>query len=303
MEYKDYYKILEVDQSAPQSEIKKSYRRLAKKYHPDMNRDDKAAETKFKEVNEAYEVLGDEEKRKKYDAFGSNYNFAGGADFDPSQFGFGGGFTGTSSGHSDFFDMFFGSGGIDLDSIFSGGFSNRKTSFTHAQHNPTRVQDTQATFSISLYDAFHGAKKNVRILGKSIKMTIPAGILSGEKLRIKGQGQHGGDLIVTVEIEPNAKFELDGLDMIQKVNITPWEAALEEKVMIETMNGEKLSIPMKTKNVGKRMRIPNKGYRNRKGQRGTLYIVPQLVMPAQISEKEKQLYKGLAETSNFNARR
>ncbi len=302
MKYKDYYEVLGVDKEASQSEIKSAYRKLAKKYHPDMNRDDKNAEAKFKEVNEAYEVLGDEEKRKKYDAFGSNMNFSGGADFDPSQFGFNGSFSRGNTGHSDFFNMFFGSGGIDLDSLFNGGFSRDNATYRYAQR-PNMVQDTQATLELSLREAYNGGERVVRIFDKSIKMNIPAGMLSGEKLRMKGQGQQGGDLIVTIELRPEEPYELEGLDIIQRVSVTPWEAALEQKVTFETLSGEKLSVPMKLNALGKRMRIPNKGYRSRQGQHGSLFIVSQLVMPSSITESEKELYQKLAVQSHYKPRR
>ncbi|MFA7533958.1 MAG: DnaJ domain-containing protein, partial [Tissierellaceae bacterium] len=190
MEYKDYYKVLEVDKSASQDEIKKSYRKLAKKYHPDLNPDDSKAQEKFKEINEAYEVLGDEEKKKKYDTFGSGYNFTNGQHFDPSQYGFGGHtytYSTSDGDFSDFFNMFFGGmndstgrggrGGFDLGNLFGGKRAGKKPSPSY-----------ESELTITLEEGYSGVEKQVALnIGgesKSLAVNVPKGILPGKKLRV-----------------------------------------------------------------------------------------------------------------------
>jgi curved DNA-binding protein len=218
MEYKDYYKTLGVEKNASQNEIKKAFRKLAKKYHPDSNPGDKKAEEKFKEINEAYEVLGDEEKRKKYDTLGSNFNFGNGYDFDPFKYGFGGntkytynaGKTSTSGrGFSDFFNMFFGGDGFD--DILS-GLGNRTgyagSGFSNMQY-PINGDDVEAEIEITPEEGFAGIEKRIKInidgQEKTISFRIPAGIRQDEKVKIAGQGRSGsndgrnGDLYLKVK--------------------------------------------------------------------------------------------------------
>ena len=190
MEYKDYYKVLGVEKSASQDEIKKAYRTLAKKHHPDLHPDDEKSQEKFKEINEAYEVLGDKDKRKQYDMFGSSANFSNGQNFDPSQYGFGGGGYTQSGDFSDFFNMFFGggggqsrasTGGFDIGDLFGGGGRSRR---------PQR-QSYESDLNITIDQAYHGANKKITLnIGgesKAIDINIPAGILPGKKLKVKGE--------------------------------------------------------------------------------------------------------------------
>src|SRR5690554_6447518 len=196
MEYKDYYKILGVEKTASQDEIKRAYRKLAKKYHPDLNPNDAKAQEKFKEINEAYEVLGDEEKKKRYDAFGSGYNFTNGQHFDPSQFGFenfGNGYSYTYTGNGDFsefFNMFFGGmdpkgksrgpkSGFDLGNLFGGRKNNRKSPAYESELN------------ITIEEGYNGTSKNINLniggSNKSLSVNVPKGILPGKKLKVKGE--------------------------------------------------------------------------------------------------------------------
>lgn len=309
MEYKDYYKILEVDKKSSQDEIKKSYRRLAKKYHPDLQPDDKNAQEKFKEINEAYEVLGDEEKRKQYDTFGSNYNFSGGQNFDPSQYGFGGNsYTYTTSGDgggfSDFFNMFFGGGGaasssssgFNIGDLFGGGGRPRRSPSSY-----------ESELNITLEEGFNGGNKEVSLnLGgeaKNITVKIPKGILPGKKLRVKGERWGiSGDILFKINFIENNKYRLDGLDITSKVDVLPWEAALGTKAVISTLEGKiKVTIP-KGIEGGRKIRIPKKGYKDMKSNMGDLYIEINIVNPPSLSKEEEELYKKLKDISKFNPR-
>lgn len=301
MEYRDYYKILGVEKSASQDEIKKSYRKLAKKYHPDLHPDDEKAQEKFKEVNEAYEVLGDEKKRKQYDTFGSSANFSNGQNFDPSQYGFGGnGYTYTTQGgdFSDFFNMFFGGGGgqrssrassgFDIGDLFGGGRSRR----------PQR-QSYESELTISLDEAYHGTTKkmtlNIGGENKAIDIKVPSGILPGKKLKVKGEKWGvSGDILFKINVE-GGRDTLDGLNVNKKLDIFPDEAALGGKKVVETFEGKiKINIPQGISS-GKKIRIPKKGFKDMKKNTGDLYIEINIVIPENLSDKEVELYKQLKE--------
>jgi curved DNA-binding protein len=311
MEYKDYYKILGVEKTASQDEIKKSFRSLAKKYHPDLNPNDDKAQEKFKEINEAYEVLGDEEKKKMYDQFGSGYNFSNGQNFDPSQYGFGGpgGYSytyNTSDGDfSDFFNMFFGGmggnqrsssqKGFDLGNLFGGG---RKAS---RRQSPSY----ESELNITIEEGYNGVQKdiNLNIAGenKNITVKIPKGILPGKKLKVKGE-KWGikGDILFKIKFEEEEKNRLDGLDIVSKLDLLPWEAVLGEKVVVNTLDGKiKIDIP-KLISSGKKIRIPGKGYKDMKDNKGDLYIEVNIVNPKSLTEEEIELYKKLKEISKHN---
>lgn len=313
MEYKDYYKILGVSRDATQEEIKKAYRRLAKKYHPDANPGDKEAEQKFKEINEAYQVLGDEEKRKKYDTFGNYYDFQNGMNFDPSDFGWHRRtYTAGGSGFSDFFEMFFGENGLDLDSILE-GFTRRSRPFDFSGRfydtaTMQMGQDIETDVEVDLAQAFNGGDRILSVRGrdgsvKRIRMKIPPGVLDGDKIRLRGQGINGGDILVTIRIKDGEGCELQGLDVIQDVPILPWEAVLGATVTVKSLDGQKLSVKIPSgTSSGKKFRISNMGYRDRKGNRGDLYIRAKIVIPERVSRKEKELYQKLKEISQWNPR-
>jgi curved DNA-binding protein len=303
MEYKDYYKILGVDKNATQDEIKKAYRKLAKKYHPDLNKGDESAQEKFKDINEAYEVLGDSEKRKKYDAFGSGYNFTNGQHFDPSQFGFddfGKGFTytyttdGDFGNFSDFFKILFGDGGFGTNEFFS-----RRTGNTDFFHDRQR-QKFESEIQISLKEAYNGTTKRVSLkIGnelKNVSVKVPKGLLPGKKIKIRGDRMGiPGDLYFKVKILEESNMILDGLDINTKVEIYPWDAFFGTKVLVETLSGKlKVKIP-KGINGGQKIRIPKRGYRDMNGNIGDLYIEVVLVNPPYLSEEQKRLYEKLRE--------
>lgn len=317
MEYKDYYNILGVDKSASQDEIKSAYRKLAKKYHPDMNNGDEKAQEKFKDINEAYEVLGDEQKRKKYDTFGSGYNFTNGQDFDPSHFGFddfGRGYTytystdGSQGDFSDFFNMFFGGGGFQDQRAESGGF-NIGDLFGRGKRSQKREpkQDVESEIIVTLDEAYHGTSKRVSFrVGnetKTLSIKVPKGILSGKKIKIKGSKIGiSGDLYLKVNIKDSPKFKLDGLDLTTKVKLLPWESAMGTQVVVDSFAGKiKVKIPQGIES-GQKIRIPKKGYRDMKGAEGDLYIEAVIVNPPHLTEEQRKLYEKLSEITTYNPR-
>lgn len=300
MEYKDYYKILGADKTDSQDEIKKKFRKLAKKYHPDLNPNDEKAQEKFKEVNEAYEVLGDKEKRKQYDSFGSSYNFSGGQNFDPSDFGFGGrSYTYSSTGgdgFSDFFNMFFGGGGsssgINMEDLFSGGASRKK------RQRPSYNSEIY----ITIKQAYKGVKRQVGVnIGgdvRTIDVSIPAGVKEGQKVRVKGE-RFGidGDILFKVKYLEDSDIKLKGLDLYQKLDILPWDAFFGTKTVVDTFEGKiKINIPKKIQS-GRKIRIPNKGFKDMKGNVGNLYLEINIVNPENLTSEQEKLYKELKEIS------
>ena len=312
MEYKDYYKILGVSKTASQDEIKKAYRKLARKYHPDVNPGDKASEEKFKEINEAYEVLSDPEKRKKYDQFGSQwkqYTSTGGRpeDFDWSKWASGAGGGGTYrtfspeefeqmfGGFSDFFEALFGGLG-GMRSARSG--RSRQTYTT----SPRKGRNAEHKVQITLEEAFNGT---TRVLtwddGRRIEAKIPPGVKTGSKVRLRGQGEPSvaggapGDLYLKIEVLPHPRFEREGDDLKVKVPVDLYDAILGGEVDVPTIDKTvKMKIPAGTDN-GKVFRLRGLGMPKLKNpkQRGDLYATVEVKLPKNLSEKEKALFKEL----------
>ncbi len=323
MQYKDYYAILGVDKSASQDEIKKAYRKLAKQHHPDVNKGDKASEAKFKDVGEAYEVLGDAEKRKKYDMFGSQAQFSNGTDFDPSQYGFNSGnvryeYAGTGD-HSDFFNMFF-SDAFDLNDLFGNARGGRTSRVyesgdfgdifgqTRGGSRAPRAQsgqDIEAEIELTPEEGAAGIEKHISLQTgagtRSINFKIPAGVKDGETIRLKGQGHPGGnggkngDLRMTVRMKPG-RFTLKDGELSTNADVYPWDAALGTKLTVDTLDGRiAINIPAGVKS-GSRIRVAGKGYPFRSGPRGDLYLTVRIVNPAHLTEEQKKLYEKLKET-------
>ncbi len=306
MQYKDYYSILGVDKTASQDAIKKSYRKLAKKYHPDANPGDKQSEEKFKDINEAYEVLGDAEKRKKYDNFGSEYDFRNGYDFDPSEYGFANNAkyeyrTQGAGDYSDFFNMFFGGNDFDLGGIF--GRSGSKTKRAQYGYNG---EDIEAEIEITPEEGFKGVEKMISLRGsgsgKNLTFKVPSGVRDGEKIRLKGQGGPGvnggmnGDLFLIVRIKSSARFVLNGNDITVSLDVMPWDAALGKEAHIDTLDGRILvKVPAGIQTDSK-IRVGGKGYTDRNGKRGDLYIKVRIVNPSNITNEMKELYEKLRQT-------
>ena len=314
MEYKDYYKILGVSKNASQDEIKKAYRKLARKYHPDANPNNKKAEERFKEVSEAYEVLGDEEKRKQYDTLGADwqrYQQAGasGSGFEDfmQQQGFGGAggrqrtytYTGDfddlfgSGGFSDFFDAFFGGGG---------GFSNRSSAFAGQRERQAKGQDLRANMEISMADAYDGTEKVISVNDQRLRIKIKPGINDGQTLRLKGKGNpspqgKAGDLLLTVYIKDQPGYERSGKDLHVNLPVDLYKATLGGNVEFTVFGHQlKARIPAGTQG-GTNLRLKGKGFpeHHNPQQRGDLYLRIHIQVPKNLSKKEQQYFETLAE--------
>lgn len=297
MEYKDYYKILEVDKTATKDEIKRSFRKLAKKYHPDMNQGDAASQEKFKDINEAYEVLGDEEKRKKYDLIGAE-GYRGGQNFDPQDFGFGT-YTYTNSdagGFSDFFNSIFGGGGFGGQQGGAAGSSVFSGFGRGGKRQPPRQQYT-TEISLSLQDAFSGGQKTLllNINGQNVEVPVkvPKGILPGKKIKMRGE-PYGldGDIYVKINII-DTRNTIEGLDITTKLELTPWEAWFGTKKTVDTLHGKlKVNIPKKAR-AGQRVRLPNRGFRDMKENLGDLYLEFVINNPETLTKEQEDVYQTL----------
>lgn len=324
VKFRDYYEVLGVSRTASQDEIQRTYRKLARKYHPDVNKA-KDAEDKFKEINEAYEVLKDPEKRKRYDQLGADWK--AGQEFRPPpgwdfQYGFGGGpgqtefQWGGAGGFSDFFEMLFsGQGGGRFRDAFSGARGGRGPVWSQAG------ADQEATIRISLEVAFRGATKSitlqqqsvtpqgqVSVQPKSYDVKIPKGILPGQKVRLSGQGGEGsgggprGDLYLKVEIDPHPLYRVEGRDLYMDLPVSPWEAVLGKEVQISTPGGlVTLKIPPGSQS-GQKLRLRGRGMPNPKGTAGDLYAVIQIMVPKKPSERERELFEQLQNISRFDPR-
>lgn len=299
MEYKDYYKVLGVGRSATQDEIKKAFRKLAVKYHPDKNPGDKAAEEKFKEITEAYEVLGKEDSRKKYDELGANWK-----QYENAGFGGRGGFQGFggqgfgASGFSDFFDMFFGGqdgrGGFDFGNI--GGFGN--FGGRRGRSRAMKGQDMSASLNLTLREAYFGSQRLINIGSQTIKVSIKPGVKDGQTLRVKGKGNPGinggenGDLLMKINIARDSEYQRDDDDLIKNINVDVYTAILGGKITVETMKGT-VNVPIKpqTQNNSvlrlKGLGMPHYG---QEGE-GVLLLKVQLSLPEKFSEKELELIR------------
>lgn len=324
VEYKDYYQLLGVDRKASQDEISKSFRKLARKYHPDLNQGDKAAETKFKEINEAYEVLKDEEKRKLYDQLGPNWqhgqqfsNQGGGFDFSQFQGGQGG-----AHGFSDFFETLFGQRGggstfTNFEDFNFGGGENPFGAFTgqgRRTPRPRKGQDIEARLNLTLEDAYRGGKKTITLpnpadgQNKTLDVSIPAGVRNGARIRLSGQGMPGtsggqpGDLFLKVEYLPHAQFKVeDGTTVVYDLPLAPWEAVLGAKVRVPTLDGTVEVSIAPGSSSGKKLRLREKGMGSGHA-RGDQIVRLMIRVPDHVSGDEKKLWEDLAKTSTFNPR-
>ena len=298
----DYYKVLGIDKKASEKEVKKAYRKLARKYHPDLNPDDKEAQRKFQQVNEAHEVLSDPEKRKKYDKYGKDWQHAEAFEQAEQQqrqqqggfggqrtYGGGSGFEGFSEGEfSDFFESMFGrqAGG-------RGGY--RRAAF--------RGQDYEASLQLRLSEVYKTHKRTLTIDGKNIRITIPAGVEHGQTIKIKGYGGPGinggpkGDLYITFQIDNDTGFRRDGQHLYKTIELDLYTAVLGGEITVDTMDGKvKLKVPPETQN-GTQVKLKGKGFPvyKKKGQFGDLFLTYEVKIPTQLSDKEKSLFKELAQ--------
>jgi curved DNA-binding protein len=304
MAFIDYYSILGVSKTASADDIKKAYRKLARKYHPDINPDNEDAKRKFQQVNEANEVLSDPEKRKKYDEYGENWKHAeeyekarqqqaqnGGFAGDFGGFGgFGGGsysFSGDDGEFSDFFESLFGSRTRSAGSSRSRGF---------------RGQDYTAELHLSLREAAETHKQTLTVNGKNIRITVPAGITDGQVIKLNGQGGQGtnggpnGDLYITFVIAEDTQFKRVGNDLYSTANISLYNAVLGGEETVDTFGGKvKLKVKAGTQN-GTKVRLKGKGFPvyKKEGQFGDLIITFSVNIPTDLTEEQKELFQKLA---------
>ena len=305
---KDYYKVLGVERNASQDDIKKAYRKMARKYHPDLNKDDPNAKDKFQEINEANEVLSDPEKRKKYDEYGEHWKHAdefkaereayqraqqsGGQSaywYSVNGDDFMGGFgRGNASGFSDFFEQLFGHGA-------SAGRSGR------GYNMMSRGGDIEAQMNLSLREAAVTHKQTFSVNGENLRITIPAGIADGQMIKLKGHGEKGsngapdGDLYITFKIAPDPDFKREGDDLFTDVDIDLYTAVLGGTVNVRTINGMvKLKVNPGTQNDTK-VRLRGKGFPvyKKEGTFGDLIVTYHVDIPTALSEKQKELFTQL----------
>jgi curved DNA-binding protein len=299
MKYKDYYKILGVDKNASGDEIKKAYRKLARKYHPDVNPNDKKAEHMFKEINEANEVLSDPKKRKKYDTYGMDW--AKVSDEQHEAWNKAGGFGGQQQYHAggtEDFDM--GDFSDFFRSMFGGGFSG--SSHTYRRSRSIKGQDYHAEMHLPLRTVFTDSKHTLTVNGKNMRITIPAGIKDGQVIKLKGKGGPGmnggenGDLYITVMVDADPVYERKGNDLYMTHNIDLYTALLGGTTIVPTLAGNvRVKIKPETQN-GTTMRLKGKGFPvyRKKGHFGDLYVRINVLLPTNLTEKEKELIKELS---------
>jgi len=296
MEFIDYYKVLGIEKNASESDIKSAYRKLARKFHPDLNPNDKEANKKFQQINEANEVLSDPEKRKKYDTYGGDWKHAeefekaqqsqsrqesnsGSYSFSGSDFG---------SGFSDFFSSMFGQ-------------SEAKSSGRHAKY---RGEDYNAELHLTLEEAYTTHKQTLTVNGKNIRITIPAGVENGQVIKLKGHGGSGinegpnGDLYITFVIADHAIYKRRADDLYISIDIDLYTAILGGEVMLDTLSGKiKLKVNPETQS-GTKIRLKGKGfpvYKN-EGQFGDLYVTYSVKIPTNLTERQKELFRELSQS-------
>lgn len=324
VEYKDYYKTLGVERGASETDIRRAFRKLAREYHPDVARDKRRAEEKFKEINEAYEVLGDPEKRRKYDSFGPEAFSGGGFRPPPGgqqtkfsrrrgpargfEFQFGG------TGFSEFFEHLFGGGmrrprPTDLWS---------EDAAEMAEEIRDRGRDVQGDLLVSLREVLEGSVRSIslqrrhpatgRTETKTLRVRIPAGVREGQTIRAPGQGEPGsggagdGDLLLRVRLAKHPEFRVEAADLYYELELAPWEAVLGTTVAVPTLEGStSVRVPAGT-SPGQKLRLRQRGLPVGKDLRGDLYVVVAIQIPKGLGAEEKALWEELARKSRFNPR-
>lgn len=319
VQFRDYYETLGVPKTATAAEIKSAFRKLARQHHPDVAKpkEKAAAEEKFKQINEAYEVLSDPEKRAKYDQLGADWNQPGGFQPPPGWSpggGDGGGFHRYAGGNgggvefefggtgfSDFFEAFFGGGRGE--SAFGGGGFGRRTTAAERGH------DVEADIMVTLEEALHGSTRQVSLRRagsdktETYQVKIPRGVHEGQRIRLAGQGEAGvrggksGDLFLRVRLARHPDFSVEGNDLVYEVSLAPWQAVLGAELEVPTLEGSRrLKIPPGTQG-GQRFRLRDRGLPTANGGRGNLYVVAQISIPKNPSEPERKLWEQLAESA------
>ena len=285
--FKDYYQILGVGRQATQPEVKSAFRKLAAKHHPDRNPDDPAAEDRFKEINEAYTVLSDQEKRGFYDRYGSADGpppYAGGgrvySNIDPDQV----------AGFSDFFQTLFGFGGVEGGTVRGGdpfaGYQSRQA-----------LQSAEASLEIDLVAAYHGGERTITVGPRRIDVSIPKGARSGTKLRLRGQAPGGGDLILKLVLAAHPTFMLDRDNVRVRIQVPDFKAVLGGSVLVPTLDGEvEMTLPKATQS-GRILRLCGQGWPKKEGGRGDELAEVLVVIPEALSDEQLELYRRLEEAN------
>lgn len=301
MAFIDYYKILGVEKSASENDIKKAYRKLARKYHPDLNPDNKSAHQKFQQLNEAHEVLSNPEKRKKYDEFGENWKHADELKKQQQQQSqyrqnpFGSGDQAWSQAYSGDFDAgqfsdLFG----DLFGNRAGGFRNRTSQF--------RGEDLHAHLELSLQQAAKTHQQTLNINGKKVRITVPAGVEDGQEIKLPGYGGEGvnggpkGDLFIQFKILPDSQFRRKGNHLYKTERIDLYTAVLGGEIMVNTFDGQvKLNVKPGTQN-GTQVKLSGKGFPvyKKEGQFGNLFLTYEIEIPSDLNSKQKELFQELS---------
>jgi curved DNA-binding protein len=329
---RDFYDILGVSRDASQEDIQRTYRRMARTYHPDVNKDP-GAEDRFKDISEAYDVLSDPQTRRRYDAFGADFRQVP-EDVDPEtwrraragagrasagagagQARRGSGAGGSGFGTGGFSNGDFGPGDLDFEDLLGGIFGGRGQRAGRAGRGwgPIPGADQEAELELTVEEAYHGTRSNITLTTsdggrRSIEVTVPPGVTDGQRIRLAGQGGQGsdgarnGDLYLIVRIAPHPRYRLEGRDLYVELRLAPWEAALGTSVPLDTPGGEaKVKVPAGTSS-GRRIRLRGRGLPNPRGKPGDLYAEARIMVPPRLSRAERRLFEQLAAETSFNPR-
>ncbi|MBU6229169.1 MAG: J domain-containing protein [Cyanobacteria bacterium REEB459] len=308
--FRNYYEILGVAREADFSEIKQAYRKLARQYHPDLNPGDRTAEERFKLLGEAYEVLSDDQKRSQYEKFSQYWGqrgFARNRSDRPLA-------SEERSAGRLFEDLGFGEF-LDFNSFIDQLLNRRSevsatvqsTSYDQSASQPppgvARRRDAEADLTIPLEKAFQGGRERIRLEdGRSLEVNMPPGLVTGQRIRLRGQGIGGGNLYLRIEVEPHPCFQLRGSDLFCRLPITPSEAALGSTIEIPGLEGPlRMTLPQGAQ-TGQMVRLVGRGYNTSQGQRGDLLLELEVVVPTRLSDREKALYQELHDTESFKPR-
>ncbi|MCW2913058.1 MAG: heat shock protein DnaJ protein [Actinomycetia bacterium] len=314
---RDFYQALGVSRTASQDEIQRAYRKLARTYHPDINKDPEAEE-RFKEISEAYDVLSDPESRRRYDAFGPEFRQVP-PDVDPEDWararagaGRAGAGAGAGAGWGRGGAEWVGAEGIDIEDLFGDLFGGRVRGRAGRGRGPIAGADQEAEIEVTVEEAYRGGRRSMTISGlggpRTIEVNIPPGVTDGQRIRLAGQGGRGGDgapagdLYLIVRLAPHPRYKVDGRDLSVELRLAPWEAALGTSVSLDTPGGEaKVTVPPGSSS-GRRLRLRGRGLPNPRGRPGDLYAEIRIMVPTELSHEERRLFEELAAVSTFNPR-